>query len=305
MMMKSLSALCVTAAAAWAAAPVTITGTPSVPAIRGQLLEAARTESPVVWNEASCYSEADEAEVRDFAHAHGVRLSVITPKTRTPYSRLSSLHNPAFARLKIEQWKDTGSFEQLLALPRQAVETDWYTRETKPLQFALAFDGKSLWFLAQRAPLAESKPAAKAKSDDAKAPAPQLMPVEKGFDPAAHEGDHTLLGFSNYQGNIFWEIDLSPTGKWWSCLYDKVHGAAPLPGLKGDVETRTLHTPEGDIALMRLPLASLTAIDPESARGSVGGVFGATRMTTGKDITGESDLLRPSGWPFTSMFVPF
>lgn len=185
----------------------------------------------------------------------------------------------------IHQWAFGGSFEQLVALPRQELVFDWYGDDTTPpLTFAFATDGTHLWFLAARATPAMPHPSGESGA----------------FTPELWKYDVAEFFAYNPATARYWELNLSPTGAWWAAAFSTVRVADDSTPAPTGVQTLARAEGSGWVTMMCIPLASLAGLDIRDCTLATTAILCTPNqifLTTADDLAGEPDFHRPATFP--------
>ncbi len=138
------------------------------------------------------------------------------------------------------------SKEQARELPRTSIEKEWHgSLVTPPLHFSLALDPEALWFCASRASM----------------PQCELSLACGSFVEGLWEKELAEVFLCSAEGPRYLEVNLSPTGAWWSCSfhsYRKRDSSAPLEGVTAWASPLSA-TSESWEAGLRIPLASIAS----------------------------------------------
>ncbi len=185
----------------------------------------------------------------------------------------------------VHQWAFPGSFEHLLAMPRQKIVNDWYGYDVDPpAEYCFVVDGAYLWYLAARR---------------------TGYMVHPGASPGAYCANLWKYDAAEWfmragDGLHYLEFNLAPNGAWWSCVFSEVRVPAednvPLAGVK--VCSRR----EGNswIAMAKIPLASLPGIEIQGAGLAAAFILNSPDqifLSTMDELSGEPDFHRPSCFP--------
>lgn len=157
------------------------------------------------------------------------------------------------------------SAEQAKKLPRTAISHEWHgSPVSPPLLFSLGLDSEALWFTASRAA----------------APLCDLSLSCGSFVEGLWEKELAEVFLCSAEGTRYLEINLSPTGAWWSCSFHSYRArdsSAALEGVTAWAETVTVQAKSWE-ATLRIPTASIASavtFTPKSAevRANVSGVM--------------------------------
>jgi hypothetical protein len=147
------------------------------------------------------------------------------------------------------------SAEQAKKLPRTAISHEWHgSLVSPPLLFSLGLDPEALWFTASRAA----------------APQCNLSLTCGSFVEGLWEKELAEVFICSAGGTRYLEINLSPTGAWWSCSFHSYRArdsSAALGGVTALAETLTAQA-KGWEATLRIPTPSIASAVPFTPKGA-------------------------------------
>jgi len=156
------------------------------------------------------------------------------------------------------------SIEAVKQLPRTAIAKEWHGSEiSPPLLFSVAIDPKALWFLASRAA----------------APVCDRSLACGAFVEGLWEQELAEVFLCAAEGSRYLEVNISPSGAWWSCSfhgYRERDSSTALEGVEAWAEPLTSDSTRWEAGL-KIPRASISSrisfgVQGGKSRGNVSGV---------------------------------